>query len=136
MKTKTRLLSLKTIPIKDKAIVNAYSLKISLKHSKYICRMISGKSLDKATEMLEQVVEKKLAVRMPQLEVPHQKGKGVSGGKYPVNSAKQILLLLEQLKANSIVNGIEKPVIKIAKPNKASEPSKRKGRKGKGHIYI
>ncbi len=127
----------KKIEQKDSAIVNGYSVKISPKQSKYICRMISRKSITRAKEMLENVIKGKLPVKMVMLEVPHQKGKGISGAKYPKEAAKAILLLVKQLEANSIVNGIESPLIKIAMSNRASEPAKRGGRHGKRtHIYL
>lgn len=125
------------VVVKDKAIVNGYSLKISPKYSKYVCRMITNKSVERAKEMLQAVIDGKLPVKMTQLEVPHQKGKGISGAKFPKETSKAILSLVEQLESNTIVNGIEEPVIVIAMPNRASEPAKRGGRHGKrAHIHM
>lgn len=122
---------------KDKAIVNGYSIRISPKYSKYVCRMITGKSIIRAKEMLEGVILEKFPVKMTALEVPHQKGKGISGAKYPKDTAKGILLLVKQLESNCNVNQIENPVIKIAMPNRASEPARRAGRHGKRtHLYL
>ncbi len=122
---------------KDKAIVNGYSLRISPKESKYVCKMIKNKTLDRAKEMLKNVIKMKQPVKMVMLEVPHQKGKGISGAKYPVNTSKDILLLVEQLESNCIVNQIDNPVIKVAMSNKASSYKKKGGKTSKRtHIYL
>ena len=122
---------------KDKAIVNGYSLRISPKYSKYVCKMITNKTIEKAKELLENVIKRKQPVKMTGLEVPHQKGKGIAGAKFPVSTSKEILLLVKQLESNCIVNQIENPIIKIAMPNKASSPKKKGGRTSKRtHVYL
>lgn len=122
---------------KDKAVVNGYSLRISPKNSKYICKMILKKDIEKAIELLEKVVLKKLAVKMDGAEIPHRKGKGMMSGRYPVNAAKEFIVLLKQLKANCVVNGIDNSIIKIAMSNKASLPFRREGKRGKRtHVYL
>ena len=121
--------------VKEKAIVNGKSLRISPKHSYAICKMIKRKKIDTAIEMLEEVIKKKRAVPMPNREVAHQKG--MSGGAFPKNACIEIILLLKQLKANASVAEIENPVIVLAKANKASRPYRREGRRGKRtHVYI
>jgi large subunit ribosomal protein L22 len=123
--------------IKGKAIVNGFSLRISPKNSKYICKMIMNKSIDRAIEMLEEVVLKKRAVKMDGAEIPHRKGKGMMSGRYPINAAKEFILLLKQLKANASVNGIENPFIVIAMANKGPQPFRRERRRGKRtHVRI
>jgi len=122
---------------KDKAIVRGMSLKISSKHCFAICKMLKGKSPDKAIEILENVVRKKRAVPMRGREVAHQKGKGMAGGKFPKKAALEIINLLKQLKANATVNGIENAVITTAKADKASRPYRRAGRRAKRtHVYL
>ncbi len=123
--------------IKEKAIANAYSLRISPKQSKYVCRMIRRKTPERAMELLENVVKGKQPVKMTGLEVGHQKGKGIAGARFPKNAAQGILEIVKQLLANSITNGIEDPIITIAMPNKASLPTRSGGRKGKRtHLHL
>ncbi len=127
----------KKILKKDVAIANGYSLRISPKHSIAICKVIRGKSPDNAVKRLEAVVKDKRAIPMAGLEVAHQKGKGLAGAKFPKNACLEIIEIIKQAKANSIVNGIESPFISIAKSNRASAPFRKGGRRSKRtHIYI
>lgn len=127
----------KEVVKKEVATARGNSLRISPKYSKYVCKLISRKSPEKAAELLELVILKKLAVKMPSLEVPHQKGKGVAGAKFPVNAAKEILGVVRQLNANCMVNNLNEPVISVAMSNKASAPRRRAGRKAKRtNIYL
>lgn len=129
--------SKKEIIKKEVAIARGNSLPISPKYSKYICKLISRKSPEKAMELLNLVILKKLAVRMPSLELPHQKGKGVAGARYPITAAKEILDVVKQLNANCVVNNLDNPIIRITMSNKASAPRKRGGRKAKRtNIYL
>jgi len=122
---------------KDVAIANGFSLRISPKQSKYICRILVGKSPENAVKRLEEVISERRAVPMAGLEVGHKKGRGLAGGKFPKNACKIIIEIIKQAKANAIINGMENPVIKIAKSNQASAPYRRAGRKAKRtHIYI
>jgi ribosomal protein L22 len=113
------------------AKVKGNSLAISPKNSKYICKMINKKEVDLAIKMLEEVVVKKRVVKMNGAEIPHRKGKGMMSGRYPVNAAKEFLILLKQLRANANVNGIGIPIISLAVSNKASLPYRKEGRRGK-----
>lgn len=119
------------VVVKDKAIANAFALQISPKYTKAICKMIRRKSPDRAVIMLEQVVKGKLPVKMHGLEVPHKKGKGIAGARFPKTAAQAVLGVVQQLKANALVNGIEEPIISIAMSNQASAPFRRGGRKAK-----
>jgi ribosomal protein L22 len=130
----------KKIEKKDKAVVRGASLRISTKSSIAVCKMISGKSPDKAIELLERVVAGKMPVRMASAEVAHQKSRGmknIAGAKFPKKAAMEIENLVKQLMANSIVNGIENPVIVTARADKAARPFRKGGRKAKRtHIYL
>jgi len=127
----------KEIKPKEKAIVRGVSLRLSFKHCVAICKIIKNKKPEKAIEMLKEVVLGKRPVPMPQLEVAHQKGKGIAGAKFPGKASGEIIKLIEQLKANSIVNQIENPIIVIAKADKASRPFKKGGRKAKRcHVLL
>jgi ribosomal protein L22 len=127
----------KKILKKDVAIANGYSLKISPKHSIAICKVIRGKSPDNAIKRLEEVIKGKRAIPMAGLEVAHQRGKGLAGAKFPKNACVEIIEIIKQVKANSVVNGIDSPFISIAKSNRASAPFRKGGRRSKRtHIYI
>lgn len=126
----------KTIP-KELAIARVYSLRISLKQAKAVCRMITGKTIQDTIVFLDNVIKKKQPVKMTGLEVPHQKGKGIAGARFPQNAAKEIKNIVIQLKANAVVNSVENAVITQAIPNKASEPYKKGGRRAKRtHLYL
>jgi len=117
---------------KDYAIVNGNDLPISTKESMDVCSMIRGKTIETALKMLEEVIAFKRVVKMNKREVPHQKGKGVMAGRYPINASNEFIRLLKQLNANAIVNGLEIEKCKIfCKANFASRPYKRGGAKFK-----
>lgn len=127
----------KEVVKKDKAIARGISLRISTKNSMAVCKMIKGKTPELAAEMLEGVVKGKRPVKMTSREVPHQKGKGIAGARYPKNAAIEIQKVVKQLNANSLVAGIENPVIVIAKADLAARPYRREGRRAKRtHIYL
>ncbi|MBT3397479.1 hypothetical protein HOA55_00550 [archaeon] len=127
----------KKVEKKESAIANGISLKISPKQSKAICKMIKGKTPERAVEMLEEVVKGKRPVHMAGLEVAHQKGKGVAGAKFPKNAAAAIAEVVKQVGANAVVNGVDEPVITIAKSNRAAAPLRRGGRRAKRtHVYL
>jgi ribosomal protein L22 len=127
----------KEIVKKESAIANGHSLRISTKHAIAICKVIRGKSPGAAVMRLQAVVDGKRAIPMASLEVAHQKGKGLAGAKYPQTAAKEIMAVIRQAGANGIVNGIEDPIIVIAKADRAAAPYRRGGRKAKRtHIHL
>ncbi len=111
---------------KDKAVVDGRDLGISKKHSMSICDFIRGKKIEEVIPRLEQVVKLNRPIKMKG-EIPHRKGKGMAGGRYPVNASKVFIKLLKTLNANSQVNGIENAIISVAIANDASRPFKRGG---------
>lgn len=122
---------------KDKAIARGVSLRISPKFTVAICKEIKNKTPDAAIEFLELVVKKKKAVRMPNLEVAHKKGKKTAGGRFPVRAAQAVITVVKQLKANSLAVGIDNPIIFIAKADRASRPYRREGKRAKrAHLYL
>jgi len=136
-KKNAKKVKIKEIPKKDVAVANGLSLKISPKQSKYVCRMLRGKSPEGAVARLQAVIDEKRPVPMAGLEVGHKKGKGLAGGKFPKNACKGIMGIVKQAGANAVVAGIESPVITIAKADRAAAPYRRAGRKAKRcHIHI
>ncbi|MFA5992217.1 MAG: uL22 family ribosomal protein [Candidatus Pacearchaeota archaeon] len=110
---------------KSEAAINAKNLNISLKHSIAICKFVKYKKIDEAINLLEKVVNKKIAIPFKG-EIPHRKGKmlngkGMMSGRYPVNASKVFIRLLKELSANANSNGMDLEITKIieAVPNKA-----------------
>ncbi|MBU1045469.1 MAG: hypothetical protein KJ915_13870 [Candidatus Omnitrophica bacterium] len=122
---------------RDVAIANGFSMKISPKHCKFICRIILGKSPEMAVKRLQAVIDEKRPVPMTSLEVGHRKGVGLAGGRFPKNACKSVMEIVKQAGANAVVAGIENPIVSIAKSDRASRPFRKAGRKAKrAHIHI
>ena len=136
-KVEKKEVKVKEIPKKDVAVANGYSLRISPRQSKYVCRTIRGKSPEAAIARLQDVIDEKRPVPMAAMEVGHKKGKGLAGGKFPKNACRAIMEIVKQAGANAVVAGIENPVITIAKSDRASAPFRRAGRRAKRtHMHI
>lgn len=140
-KTEAKKIEVKKVT-KEVAVVNAYSLPISTKQSSAIGKMILHRPIDRAIEMLNLVLQEKMAVPMTALEIPHRKrslmpeGFG-GGGRFPKNASREFLNLLKQLKANCETSGVENPVVTIVMANIASRPFKKEGRRAKStHIHL
>ena len=127
----------KEISKKDVAVANGFSMKISPKQSKYVCKLLRGKTPEGAIARLQAVIDEKRPVPMAALEVGHKKGKGLAGGKFPKNACKEIITIVKQAGANAVVAGIEAPVITIARADRASAPFRRAARRAKRtHLLI
>ncbi len=121
---------------KSKAVVNSHSLPISTKKSVGVCKFIKGKKISEAIQDLEQVSKGKKAVPLKG-EIPHRKGK-IMSGRFPKKAAGEFITVLKGLAGNSIVNGIEDPIIVEAIANMASRPYGRFGatQKKRTHLKI
>ena len=122
---------------KTEAIVRGENLPLSTKYSAAVCRFIKGKKIETAINDLEKVTALKKAVRVKG-EMPHRKGKGMAGGRYPVKTAENFIMLLKSLAANSNANGLENPIITDAVANIGARPYGRFGdiRRKRTHIMI
>jgi ribosomal protein L22 len=118
-------------PKKEMVSARSNATKISPKQSFAICKMIRGKTPDRAVEMLENVIKGRQPVKMPTREVAHQKGKGIAGAKFPKNAAEAFIPLVKQLKANAQSLGVGEPVISIAMANKAGKVFRKGGKQAK-----
>jgi len=119
------------------ACLNGNNLSISTKEGLHICDMIRYKKVDDAIKMTEQVTKLRRAVPMHNREVGHKKG--MMGGRYPVNAAKEFVKMLKNLRANAIYHGleIENCIISECKTNMAARPYKRGGTKAKrSHVFM
>ncbi len=122
---------------KEEVAVNAKSVPISTKYAVYICKFVKGKKIREAIKDLEQVILLKKVVPMKG-EYAHQKGKGISGGKFPQRATKQFLVLVKSLAGNANNHDLEEPIITEAIANKASMPFGRFGkvRRKRTHITL
>ena len=114
-------------PKKEEVVANGIGLPISTKKSKEVCRYIRGKRVEDAMEDMINVQKLKKVIPM-RGEYAHKKGKGISGGKFPVNEAKSFYNLLKNLLGNARNHGIENPVISEAIANQGSKPFARFGK--------
>ncbi len=82
---------------------------ISHKHAREIGRAISGLSLERAQDYLNEVVNKTRAVpfRRYKKQVGHRSDPGVMAGRYPVKAAGEILRLLANLESNAEFKGMD-----------------------------
>jgi large subunit ribosomal protein L22 len=123
--------------IKEKAVAFGNSLRVSPKNCMAICKVIRGKSPQEAIKRLDDVLKMKRVIPMEHREVPHKKGRGISGASYPLNACKAMIEILKQLEANASINGIENPIISLAIANIASRPFRRGGTRAKrAHIRL
>ncbi len=117
-------------------------LKISKKHAVEVCRMLRGKELDKAKQMLNRVIKKEMAVPFKRADMDLAHKKGMAAGRYPVKCSKEILKLLEGAEANAQFLGLDTSslVIRSIIPHKAATTfhyGRKRGRKAKRtHIEI
>ena len=127
----------KQIIKKEFAIANLMGVPVSTLDAIYICKFIKYKTIEKAISDLEEVIKKKKPVPMKG-EIPHRRGKGMMSGRFPINASKEFILILKGLKGNSIVNGLENPVISEAIANFAPRPFGRFGsiRRKRTHIKL
>jgi large subunit ribosomal protein L22 len=83
------------------------ALPISTKQSIEICNFIRRKPLEKAKQMLIDVMNKKIAVPFKRFndDMGHKRGK-IAAGRYPEKSCSHILKLLESVEANAQFKGL------------------------------
>jgi large subunit ribosomal protein L22 len=118
-------------------------LAISTKQAIEISKCIRGKSLQKSKAFLHRVLKKTSAVPFTRFnrDMGHKPGP-IAAGRYPENSTKAILALLDSVESNAQNKGLdtENLVISSIIPNKASRPSrfgrKRRIRAKRTHVEI
>jgi len=115
------------------------NLHISCKEAGHICNMIRNRNIDTAIKWLEEVIVQKRVVKMNNREVPHQHGKGVMAGRFPVNSSNEFIKMLKNLRASALYHEMEIEKAKITEcyANVASKPYKRGGARAKrAHVFL
>lgn len=91
------------------AIASGRDLRISPKAAREICHHIKGMKLERAKEVLKEVIELKRPIPYMRYrkKVPHRKGvQGFDAGRFPKKSASQILKVLNQVEANAEFKGL------------------------------
>jgi large subunit ribosomal protein L22 len=91
------------------AIASGRDLRISPKAARELCNYIRGMKLQRAKEVLREVMELKRAVpyRRHKKKIPHRRGlQGFYAGRYPVKAAAEILKILEAVEANAEFKGL------------------------------
>jgi len=80
---------------------------ISHKFAREIGKEIKGKKLEKAKRYLEEVIEMKRPVPITRYNSDLAHKPGVGPGRYPVNTAKEILDLLNSVEKNAQNKGLD-----------------------------
>ena len=128
----------------NQAFVRGLNLPISWKDSVEICRFLRKKNLQRAKQMLQRVLDKKIAIPIERYGLTdrgHRKGK-MGPGFYPQKATKYILQLLNTLEANAQDKGLNASnlILKELIPNKASTPwhygRKRRRKMKRAHLKI
>ena len=114
----------KTQEKKEFAQAQGRDMPLSLKHVKFICRFIKGKTIQEALDLMNKVSEKKIYVPMSG-ELACRK-KGIKG-RYPVKASREFIRVLKGLQGNANVAGLLNPVITETVANKAPQPFKKGG---------
>jgi len=116
---------------KYEAVAYGRSMPISRKQGAYISSFIKSKTIDNAISDLTLVINFKKIVPFKG-EIPHRKGKGMSG-RYPIKASKLFINVLKSLKGNVLVNGmeLEKTRISMASATWAARPMRSGGRSAK-----
>lgn len=84
-------------------------LRVSYKNSIQVCSAVRGKPIEDAKKYLEDVIVKKVPVPFltHKRHINHRKGAGFGPGKYPVNSAKAVLDLINVAENNAEYKGLD-----------------------------
>jgi large subunit ribosomal protein L22 len=88
------------------AKASGISLPISRKQAVLVCNFIRYKNLQKAKQMLEEVMQKKIAVPYTRFGHGVAHRPGIGPGRYPITTAAEILGLLESAEANAQLKGL------------------------------
>lgn len=90
------------------------ALPISFKQSVEICRFIKNRNVNDAKKLLQNVVEKKVAIpfRSYNFDLGHKKETGPA--RYPEKASKEFIKLIENVEANAQFRGLNTSNLKIA----------------------
>jgi large subunit ribosomal protein L22 len=118
------------------------NLPISTKKSVEIANHIRGWNVQKSKKYLQKVIKKEEAVPMKRYKRDTAHKKEIAAGKYPVNAAKDILMVLKSAESNALNKGMNTRDLVIAhiSAHMASRPwhygRKRRSKMKRSHIQI
>ncbi len=98
------------------AIASGRDLRISPKATREICRFLRGMRLEKAKDVLQEVIELKKPVPYfrHRKKVGHRRGvQGFAAGRFPQKAAGEVLKVLESVEANAEFKGLYTDRLKI-----------------------
>lgn len=98
------------------AIASGRDLRIKPKAAREICNYIKGMKLERAKEMLQDVIDMKTPIpyKRHRKKLPHRKGaQGFDAGRYPQKAAREVLKVLGSVEANAEFKGLYADRLKI-----------------------
>jgi len=116
--------SVKNLEKEHTARAAGKALPISIKHSVEVCNFIRFLQLQKAKKFLQEVINQKRAVPYKQYNIGISHKKSIGPGRYPINTCKEILKILESAESNAQFKGLNTAnlVINHLSAHKASTP--------------
>ncbi len=88
------------------ATAKGMNLPLSRKHSVEVASFIRGKEVSKVKKMLDKVLKKESAVPFKRFNRDKGHKRGMAAGRFPENSTKAILSLIESAEANAQNKGL------------------------------
>jgi len=98
--------SMKEVDEKKTARAAGVSIDISFKHAKMVCNFIRGMNAEEAVEVLEGIIEQRIAVPYTEYFRDLSHKTGVGPARFPVKTAKRILEVLKSAMANAQHKGL------------------------------
>ena len=89
------------------AIAKSLNLPISTKQSYEIANFLRNKKLSKAKQILEQLLNKKIAIPFKRYNRDTGHKPGMASGRYPEKASKEFLILLNSVEANADNKGLD-----------------------------
>lgn len=90
------------------------ALPVSFKQSVEICRFIGNKNVNDAKKILQNVMEKKLAIPFKRYNWDLGHKKKIGPGRYPKNASREFIRLIEVVEANAQFKGLNTSNLVIA----------------------
>mgnify|MGYP001574494681 CR=1 FL=1 len=89
------------------ATAKSFNLPISYKQSYEIANYLRGRNLVKAKQLLQYVINKKIAVPYKRFNRDTGHKPGIAAGRYPEKASKAFLMILNSVEANAENNGLD-----------------------------
>jgi len=101
--------------VENIARAKGIELPVATKQAIEVCDFIRGRSVEKAKELLKNVIALKTAVpyRRFKRDIPHRKGK-IGPGRFPVKAAKEVLAILCSAESNAENIGLKTDRLVVA----------------------